>query len=372
MNTLLKDYFSKYLSASDQILNFQFSFQVKLIISVGNTLLCINRSPFYLYSSNCFYTGVVLVMCILYFLSKKVTSERSTINGYVQCYLEMAELISTKDCHPIVLRLAWSDAATYDQSVRDWPRCGGVTGSIRFDKEITHPSNAGLSKALQYLRPFRKKYRFISWSDLIQMAGSLAVELSGGPSLQSFMVYGRMDAPVPARNPALINSSDMKRNSRGRLSIGQNTSNDMLPDQRNKLGVSPTRLSIEHSGIRISGKFYSSSSPSSTPSDYLASRLPVAEPPYPDGIPTAEAHIRNTFYRMGFKNREIVALCGAHTIGRAFKDRSGVCAYASGDLSATKYTKQNSIAKVTIYFKFIDSARFYKLKYFGILDVGRR
>ena len=33
-------------------------------------------------------------------------------------------------------------------------------------------------------------------------------------------------------------------------------------------------------------------------------------------------------------------------IGRAFKDRSGVCEQASGDLQGTAYTRQNSIAKV--------------------------
>ncbi|KAI9140769.1 mitochondrial putative cytochrome c peroxidase [Paraphysoderma sedebokerense] len=34
-------------------------------------------------------------------------------------------------------------------------------------------------------------------------------------------------------------------------------------------------------------------------------------------------HIRDIFYRMGFNDREIVALLGAHTLGRCHKDRSG-------------------------------------------------
>ena len=34
-------------------------------------------------------------------------------------------------------------------------------------------------------------------------------------------------------------------------------------------------------------------------------------------------HIRQIFYRMGFNDREIVALSGAHTLGRCHKDRSG-------------------------------------------------
>lgn len=34
-------------------------------------------------------------------------------------------------------------------------------------------------------------------------------------------------------------------------------------------------------------------------------------------------HIRDIFYRMGFNDREIVALIGAHTLGECHKDRSG-------------------------------------------------
>ena len=49
---------------------------------------------------------------------------------------------------------------------------------------------------------------------------------------------------------------------------------------------------------------------------------------------------------MGFTNREIVALCGGHTLGRAFKERTGVCSHSSGEQGSTQYTRQKSIAKV--------------------------
>ncbi len=49
---------------------------------------------------------------------------------------------------------------------------------------------------------------------------------------------------------------------------------------------------------------------------------------------------------MGFLDNEIVALMGAHTIGRAFRDRSGVCENASGDQGATSYTCIKSSSKV--------------------------
>ena len=247
----------------------------------------------------------------------------------MQCFREMAHMIHSKDCHPILLRLAWSDAGTYDQSIKKWPQCGGTTGSIRFDRELSHPANAGLTKAMQYLKPLYKEYhKFISWADLIQMAGALAVELSGGPCLQHKMLYGRKDAPSPKERTIKHLASE--------------TAVEGIANPNAYRNLSHTdESSLHHSmkwGSKVNGR--------TSYSDCLASRLPVADPPYPNGVPTAEAHIRHTFYRLGFKNREIVALCGAHTLGRAFRDRSGFSEYSSGDLNATIYTRQNSIAKV--------------------------
>ena len=42
----------------------------------------------------------------------------------------------------------------------------------------------------------------------------------------------------------------------------------------------------------------------------------------PDGAKGAD-HIRHIFYRMGFNDQEIVALSGAHNLGRCHSDRSG-------------------------------------------------
>ncbi|MQM04343.1 hypothetical protein Taro_037147 [Colocasia esculenta] len=46
-------------------------------------------------------------------------------------------------------------------------------------------------------------------------------------------------------------------------------------------------------------------------------RLPDAGPPSP------AAHLRDVFYRMGLDDKEIVALSGAHTLGRSRPERSG-------------------------------------------------
>ena len=43
----------------------------------------------------------------------------------------------------------------------------------------------------------------------------------------------------------------------------------------------------------------------------------------PDGANGEPQHLRTVFGRMGFNDREIVALSGAHSVGRMHKDRSG-------------------------------------------------
>ena len=51
--------------------------------------------------------------------------------------------------------------------------------------------------------------------------------------------------------------------------------------------------------------------------------------------PSPSAHLRRVFYRMGLSDKEIVALSGAHALGRAYKDRSGLVTMVD-----TKYTRE--------------------------------
>jgi len=51
------------------------------------------------------------------------------------------------------------------------------------------------------------------------------------------------------------------------------------------------------------------------------------------GPPSPAEHLREVFYRMGLNDKEIVALSGAHTLGRARPERSG------WGKPETKYTK---------------------------------
>lgn len=239
------------------------------------------------------------------FFRKRFTYEEDYRRKLELCKKDLKSAMEILNCHPLMLRLAWSEAATFDRSIHEWPHCGGANGTIRFDHELSHEVNAGISIALDTIRPVKEKYPLISWADLIQMAGALAVELLGGPKIN--MVYGRLDADDSIDD----------------YTTDTDTESDDGSDREIDLPVKKPQRAT------------------------LSSKIPVAIPPYPDGSNSADIHMRNVFYRMGFTNKELVALMGAHTIGRAFQDRSGVCPYSTGDQGATRYTRQSSFPKVT-------------------------
>ncbi|XP_073265164.1 probable L-ascorbate peroxidase 6, chloroplastic/mitochondrial isoform X2 [Populus alba] len=171
---------------------------------------------------------------------------------------DIKELLKSKFCHPILVRLGWHDAGTYNKNIEEWPKRGGANGSLRFEIELKHAANAGLVDALKLIQPIKDKYSGVTYADLFQMASATAIEEAGGPKIP--MKYGRVDVSVP----------------------------DECPEE---------------------------------------GRLPDAGPPKPAD------HLRGVFYRMGLDDKEIVALSGAHTLGRSRPERSG------WGKPETKYTK---------------------------------
>ncbi|KAJ6412652.1 hypothetical protein OIU84_005657 [Salix udensis] len=171
---------------------------------------------------------------------------------------DIKELLKSKFCHPILVRLGWHDAGTYNKSIEEWPKRGGANGSLRFEIELKHAANAGLVDALKLIQPIKDKYSGVTYADLFQMASATAIEEAGGSKIP--MKYGRVDVSAP----------------------------DECPEE---------------------------------------GRLPDAGPPKPAD------HLREVFYRMGLNDKEIVALSGAHTLGRSRPERSG------WGKPETKYTK---------------------------------
>jgi len=187
----------------------------------------------------------------------------ATAEEYKACYVDLLETVDKANCAPIVVRLAWHDAGTFNKANADkpFPDRGGANGSIRFDPELAHGANAGLGLALKLLEPVKKRHPNVGWADLMQAASAAGIEATGGPRIP--MRYGRKDAAGPEDCP--------------------------------KEGNLP--------GANIPGQ---------------------QTGPFPDGTPTPADHLRKVFHRMGLSDQDIVALSGAHTLGRAYKDRSGL------------------------------------------------
>ncbi|ETS86722.1 heme-binding peroxidase [Pestalotiopsis fici W106-1] len=144
---------------------------------------------------------------------------------------------------PVLVRLAWHSAGTYDAA----SKTGGSNGAgMRYEKEGGDPANAGLAHARAFLEPVKEKFPWITYADLWCLAAVVAVKEMGGPEVQ--WQGGRTDF-----------TDDSKVPPRGRL---------------------------------------------------------------PDAAQGSD-HLRHIFYRMGFNDQEIVALSGAHNLGRCHGDRSG-------------------------------------------------
>jgi L-ascorbate peroxidase len=190
-----------------------------------------------------------------------------TKENLLKAQKKIDEILLEKNCGPVFVRLAWHDSGTYDKDVPgEWPAAGGAIASIRFEPEISHGANAGLPGALKLLEPVKEANPEVSYADIFQMASARSIELAGGPKID--MKYGRVDASGPEHC-----------SKEGNLPDG-----NACPNSGKYGGLSGT---------------------------------------CPTECPTAEGHLRKVFYKMGMNDEQIVALSGAHTFGRAYKDRSG-------------------------------------------------
>ena len=175
---------------------------------------------------------------------------------------------------PIFIRLAWHSSGTYDAA----SGTGGSNGAgMRFATEAADPENAGLEVARAFLEPVKRKFPTISYSDLWILAAYVGLEHTGGPVIH--FTSGRSDH---------LDESYWSQMSYGRLPAAEKYTCPHIE------GETPLGDSLDHTG-KVKGW---------------------------EGLCT---HIRDeVFYRMGFNDREIVALlCGGHVYGRCHPNFSG-------------------------------------------------
>ena len=73
---------------------------------------------------------------------------------------EVETLLEQTKCVPLLLRLAYHDALTFDNNTKT----GGANGSIRVQRELDHVGNESLDSALELLEPIKTKYQILTYA----------------------------------------------------------------------------------------------------------------------------------------------------------------------------------------------------------------
>ena len=176
---------------------------------------------------------------------------------------------------PFFIRMSWHSAGTY----RAIDGRGGADGGMqRFAPLNSWPDNASLDKARRLLQPIKQKYgSALSWSDLMVLAGTVAMEDMG------FKILGFAGGRVDAWQPEEVNWGSER---------------EWLTDKR-------------HSGARELAR----------PLGATEMGLIYVNPEGPNGKPdplAAARDIRQAFGRMGMNDEETAALiAGGHSFGKA-------------------------------------------------------
>ncbi|KAJ0084962.1 hypothetical protein Patl1_30793 [Pistacia atlantica] len=133
-----------------------------------------------------------------------------------KCKRKLRGLIAEKSCAPLMLRIAWHSAGTFDVKTKT----GGPFGTMKNPAELAHSANNGLDIAVRLLEPIKQQFPILSYGDFYQLAGVVAVEITGGPEVPFHP--GREDKPEPppeGRLPDATKGSDHLRDVFGTMGL---------------------------------------------------------------------------------------------------------------------------------------------------------
>ncbi|KAM7526255.1 hypothetical protein LguiA_016157 [Lonicera macranthoides] len=117
-----------------------------------------------------------------------------------ECKKKLEVFITEKQCAPLMLRLAWHSAGTYDVTTKT----GGPFGTMKDPTEQGYELNKGLDIAVRLLEPIKQQFPTITYADFYQLAGVVAVKVTGGPKIPFHP--GRPDKPIPPPDGRLIDA----------------------------------------------------------------------------------------------------------------------------------------------------------------------
>ncbi|XP_059428614.1 L-ascorbate peroxidase 2, cytosolic-like [Corylus avellana] len=107
-------------------------------------------------------------------------------------------------CLWLFWRCSWHSAGTFDVQTK----IGGPFGTIRHPDELSHAANNGLDIAIRLLEPIKEQFPLLSYADFYQLAGVVAVEVTGGPEIPFHP--GRPDKTEPPPKGRLPDATKLK------------------------------------------------------------------------------------------------------------------------------------------------------------------